>query len=145
MPGDIKEKYASPAAITLSSLDSLADGSSDTSSEIDNSSNLYKDILVVVTITTGSGTGGSGVIRVFAVASTDSLYPDGANEELRPIGTFNANSDSSIFRQTGMSVAQAFGGTMPSACKIVVKNDSGAALAGSGNSAAYEGSLNQYT
>jgi len=52
--------------------------------------------------------------------------------DLTFIGTIPLNTNSTLQRKV-FDLAMAFGGALPYAAKIIVRNDSGAALAGSGN------------
>lgn len=144
-----KPLYTAVQAITIV-LDSLADGDVAASSPISNSSDLFLDALVQLSVkTNASGVDtAAGVIRVFVIASVDggTTYPGAPNDELLPIGVFNANADATTFHSQPMSVAKAFNGIMPKEWKLVVKNDTGAALdATEGNhTKQYQGIQGQY-
>jgi len=125
-----KPKYI-VAQLIVVLLKNLTDGSIATSVQISNTTDLYLDVLVQLSVKTGSGVDtDNGVIRVFVIASVDGgvTYPDVSNDELIPIGVFNANVDTTTFKSPPMSVANAFGGKLPEKYKIVVKNDTGANL-----------------
>lgn len=122
----IKPAYAAAAAITCT-LASLASGSARRSAVIDNSTNLFDDALVHVTVTCGTVTS-PGVISVYAYASgddgttyetggsTDAAYTLRGDEKL--LGTIagvSATAVSGVF-----SVARAFGGVMPRNWGIII-------------------------
>jgi len=150
MPGDLQIKYGlSNQPITLL-LANLADGSKATSDEISNVSDLFHDVLVQLKVKTGAaGVSATGVLYVYAVGSADggALYPDSENDERRPIGIIKANADAATFVSELMSIAEAFNGKLPERWKVVVKNQTGAALDGteSNHSKFYQGVFSQYT
>lgn len=128
---DINLKYGSNNQTITIILASLANGSKAVSNEINNLTNLFFDALLQLKIKTGaSGVSSSGVIRVFAIGSADggTSYPGSPNNELKPIGIFNANANATTFISNLVSVANAFNGKLPEKWKIVVKNDTGSAL-----------------
>lgn len=139
-----KIAYASSAALTLT-LASL--GSSATaarcSTAVDNSSNLYDDVLVTLGIKSGSGTMANDKnVYVFAYGSEDGTNYDA--EETGTLGsdaayTMNAPTNhvlvGSIYVPTAakvytkvFSIAQAFGGIMPRKWGLIVRNYSGQSL-----------------
>jgi hypothetical protein len=150
MAGDIKSKYgASNTTITIA-LVSLADNGKVSSSEIDNSSDLFWDALVQIKVKTGvSGINANGTIPVYAMGSVDggTTYPDSANVDTRLIGIMNANASAATFQSNPMSVAAAFNGVLPQKWKIVVENQTSSIFdTTSGNHAAfYQGIFSQYT
>jgi hypothetical protein len=79
-------------------------------------------------------------------SGTDGSYsiPTGGSINLALLGTLNIDANSKTDQQT-FSIAQAFGGTMPSKWGIVVLNSTGATLDASVGSAWYQGVLAQYT
>lgn len=128
MPGNIKQKFGSAVDLTIV-LASLADAANVLSSEVDNTSDLFNDVLVQLQVTTGaSGVSSSGVVHVYAIGIIDSLEPGSPNVLLNPIGVINANVNATVFKSNVFSVANAFGGKMPPRWKLVVRNDTGAAL-----------------
>ena len=144
-----KALYASSASITIS-FNSLTNGSGRESTAVDNSSNLYLDAHVRVSAAVGSVSGGPQVL-VYAYGSEDgSLYPDtvtgsDANISLEnptvirlatviPTPTSSKTYESDVF-----SIARLYGGVLPRKWGIVVVNQTGATLSGSGNSASYTG------
>lgn len=134
----LRMSYGADTAITVS-INSLANNSSVNSSSITNAVNLYTDALVEVIVVTGAGSASTGYIEVFAKASVDNtdFSSDVADRKIGAIATPTASTTYKLVT----SVASAFGGTMPQYWQIRVKNVSGAALAGSGNSASYSGIL----
>jgi len=140
---DIKQKYGtSNQTLTtlVTNMISLATGSSATSAEISNVTNLFFDILVQIKVKVIATPSGTGVTNVYAIASADAgtSYPGTPNLKTVLIGSFNTNSIAT-FTSNVMSVAQAFGGFLPERIKIVVENQSGASYDSSGNGAFYQG------
>ena len=126
-----KPSYGSKTAITIS-LNSLADGSVATSDAIDNSSNLFQDAIVEIKIAGTAATNAFCDVRLLASEDNSNF---GTWESGIRIGTI----DLSATPNTGhFSLVNALY-QMPKYWKIAVKNNTGAALASSGNSASYQG------
>lgn len=98
------------------------------------------DCLVEVSITPGTVSSSQRAI-VFAQKSLDGTnFQTGPTSgttttdesNLTRIGVLPLNSNATLQRDV-FSLAQAFGGTLPFATKIIVKNESGASFAASGN------------
>jgi hypothetical protein len=155
---DIKQAYSTVQTFTVTNLHSLA--SSQTagwqSAIVDNTSNLYQDALVQVVLDFAntapandkaayvyvcagieSGTysdpcsGSEGTITLTNVGST--------GQNVRLIGVLAYETADAVIESSPMSVAAAFGGTLPPYWKVVIINYSGAALAGSGNTVKWVG------
>ena len=79
MSSTIKPLYGSNnQTISFSGLDSLGNGSVVFSSAVDNSSNLYEDVLVAGSfVAASSGVSSTGTVAVLVAASTDggTTYP----------------------------------------------------------------------
>jgi len=150
MPGDLQIKYGlSSQPITLL-LANLADGDKVVSDEISNASDLFHDAFVQLKVKTGAaGVSTTGVLYVYTVGSADGgvSYPDSENNEKRPIGIIKANANAATFVSELMSVAAAFNGKLPERWKLVVKNQTGAALDATegDHSKFYQGVFGQYT
>jgi hypothetical protein len=142
---------ANNQAITIT-LASLANNAQRSSLAVDNSANLDLDELVQVIIATGSsGFAAGGYVNIYAYASADggTSYPEGAGTDalvtltvppnVRLLGRINCPAISTTYKSEPMSVAAAFGGTMPTKWGIIVENKGGGALNSTGNSAFYAG------
>ena len=127
----LKPLYGSKTAITIS-LDSLADGSTVTSSAIDNSTNRYQDFLIQVVIA-GTGTTTAWCEVRLAPSLDGTNFADWDNAIPIGIIALPASPRRGIFSLSN-ALFQA-----PEGFKIIVKNNTGAALSGSGNSADYQG------
>lgn len=159
MAGSIELQYGGSGQTTTFTLNSLGSASVRASTAIDNSTTLFEDILVQLTIASNSaGVSATGIVNVYATGSTDggATYGEGATgtdgsltlsspPNLTLIATINVNQTSHTYKSSPISVARAFGGTLPQKIVIVVQNSSGAALAASGNSMTYQGVNHQYT
>lgn len=134
---DVKIKHGSATSLTISGLDSLASGSKATSNEINVTTNDPLDVLVELMLDPGTTSGNKQAV-VYAVSTLDGTnYSDSTNDDnMRLLGVM-ALPDTNIVRSAAMSVALAFGGTLPPRFKVVVLNDSGAAFNSSGNAAQY--------
>lgn len=134
----IRMSYSAATAITIT-INSLANGSSVTSSTVTNAVNLYTDVLVEVIIATSTGTTAAGYCEVFVKGSIDNtdFASDAADRKIGSVATPTASTTYKLV----LNVASAFGGAMPQYWQIRVRNASGNALAASGNSASYSGIL----
>jgi hypothetical protein len=130
MASDILTKYSSQETITAA----VASLASDTnllagleSSIIDNSSAGYDDRLLSGKITTGTS------------PSETITSSDIKNAICKPVAIMSTNSTSDrTYWFTGVSLRQAFGGTMPEKCVLFIVHNTGAALnATAGNHAFY--------
>jgi hypothetical protein len=126
-----KPQFGTKTAITIS-LNSLANGSVATSNAIDNSTNLFQDFLIEVVI---SGTAAANAFCEVRLLPSEDNTNFGTWENGIPLGTI----DLSVTPQTAyFSLLNALF-QAPQYFKIAVKNNTGAALASSGNSASYQG------
>lgn len=131
-------------SLTTSAMDSLASATYVSAGTLNHTTNDPIDVLIEVKVTPGTVSGNKQAV-VFAQASLD-----GTNFESGPtsgttttdepnltfIGTVPCNTNSTA--QTGVfSLAAAFGGVLPQQTKIIIKNDTGAALAASGHHVYY--------
>jgi len=139
---DIKTAYGTSNQTITCTLASLADAGARASTALDNSSNLFLDALVQISIATNSsGTSSTGTVRVYAYGSADggTTYSDSATgtdagitltvpPNARLIGILNTVANSTTYESHPMSVASAFGGVLPEDWGIIIENQSGAAL-----------------
>ena len=145
----LKATYASSASFTIT-LNSLGNGSARESTAIDNGTNLYLDAHVRVTVSVGS-VSGSPLVHIYAYGSEDgSVYPDTVTGSdaavtiedptvLRWAIAIPTPTSSKAYESDVISIARLYGGVLPRKWGIVVVNMTGAALAGSGNSASFTG------
>ena len=133
----------SRTALTTSALNSLASATYVSAGTIDLTTADPLDVLVEVTATPGTVAGNKQVV-VFAKVSLDGTnFTTGpetgstATDEpnLKFLGTVPCNTNSTVQTNT-LSVVGALG-FIPPHLEIVVKNDTGAALAASGHSVYY--------
>ena len=144
--------YTAAASVTIT-LTSLADAGFRESTAIDNSSSKYMDALVGGKIQIGAPSA-DGTIAIYAYGSYDgteytagltgsdgtvtwgttgSTGLDGANNlPLLGVISVDATDDNDDARWGPFSVAQAFGGVLPTKWGIVVKNSTGASLHATG-------------
>ena len=127
----LKPQYSAKTSITIS-LNSLANGSIATSNAIDNSSALYQDALIEVTIAGTAATNAYCDVRLLCSEDNSTF---GTWESAIKLGTI----DLSVTPNTGHFSILGVLGAMPQYWKIAVKNVTGAALSSSGNSASYQG------
>lgn len=146
----VKELLPASAAltITLANLATSAVGVGRSSAAVSNGSDLYEDVLIEVlaTLTTGTISTSGPSVDVYGyasldgsgysegVAGTDSGYTIGDPSALPRLGTIPFSAQSQARRSRPLSIAAAFG-FVPAKFGIVVVNNTGIALAGSGNAA----------
>ena len=153
---DIKSKYGSSNQSITITLTSLGSNSAVESNVIDNSSDLFLNVLVAVKVkTNATSTSSTGYVNVYAYGTADNgtTYNGGATgtagaitlpsvPNVRLIGVLNTVADATTY--VGLfDVASAFGGQMPQKWGIIVDNRSGNTLDGSIGSAWYQGIQNQ--
>jgi len=140
----IKQVVGTRTALTTSALNSLASVTYVSAGTITHNTNQPLDVLVEVTATPGTVAGNKQLV-VFAKISLDGTnFTSGPESgttttdepDLFFVGTVPLNTNSTAQTKT-FSLASALGGMLPYASKIIVKNDSGSALAASGNSVYY--------
>lgn len=161
MAGDLKQKFGSSGQTLTCTLASLANGSARASTAVDNSSNLYSDVLLLLKIKAGgSGVTSTGYVNVYAYGTADggTTYSEGVSgsdagvtltspPNVRLIGVIAMVATSTTYYSPLMSVASAFGGVMPDHWGIIIENKSGGAFDSTeGNHAKlYQGVMGQYT
>lgn len=139
----IKKPLGGRTLITSSAHNSLPAGTYVVLGTITHNTNQPLDDLLEVNVTAGSSVSGGKQLIVFAKQSLD-----GTNFTSGPESSTSAVDEKNLF-QVGVvplesanvaqscifSLAAAYDGNLPYASKIIVKNDTGATLASSGNSA----------
>lgn len=140
----VKQVVGTRTALTTSALNSLASATFVSAGTITHNTNQPLDVLLEVTATPGTVSGNKQLL-VYAKASLD-----GSNQTTGPetgtavtdepnlyyVGTLPLNTNSTTQTKV-FSLAAAYGGLLPYASEIVVRNDSGAALNASGGSVYY--------
>jgi hypothetical protein len=147
MPNNILWKYGSKTTITAA----VASLASDTnllagieSSIIDNTTDGFEDIILSGKSTTGTSPTASRQIEVWAVAGDGGSWPDvfdgtTSSETItsadiksiicRAVAIMPTNNTSDrTYHFTGISLAQAFGGTLPSKVVLFIVHNTGVAL-----------------
>jgi len=156
--GDIKNKYGTSNQAITCTITSLTNTSLRGSTAVDNSSNVFIDILVFVKIkTNAAGTSSTGYVDVYAFgtadggttysagfAGTDGAF-SGKTSALVRLGRIEAVANATTYYGGPWSVAAAFGGSLPEKAGIVVDNESGATLDASVGSSWYQGVYGAYT
>lgn len=142
--GAITQIVGSRTSLTTTALDSLGNGTYVSAGTLNHTTSAPLDVIIEVKVTPGTVSGNKQVV-VFAKGSLDGTAFESGPESgttttdepnLTFVGTVPCNTNGTA--QTGMfSLAAAFGGSLPQQTKIIVKNDSGAALAASGHSVYY--------
>lgn len=140
----VKQVVGSRTSLTTSALNSLASATFVSAGTITHNTNQPLDVLLEVTATPGTVSGNKQLV-VFAKISLDGTnFTSGPESgttttdepDLFFVGTVPLNTNSTAQTKT-FSLAAALGGVLPYASKIIVKNDSGAALNASGGSVYY--------
>ncbi len=142
MASTIELLYGTNGQTITCTLASLASAAARAATAIDNSSNLFEDLLVQLTSKSGaSGTSATGVVNIYATGTTDggTTYGEGATgtdaaitltspPNVYLIGTVNMVANATTYKSTPFSVAKAFYGVIPQKIVIIVQNLSGHAL-----------------
>jgi len=136
--------YGTKTDITIT-LASLADGLWQQSEAIDNSSNLFLDVLVGGFIKTGaSGPGSGDYVDVYVAGSVDggdtfggdcsgiNESYSGEDKNLKFLGRISTEDVSTTYEFGPWSIAAAFGGVMPQKWVLVFDNESDGALDSTG-------------
>lgn len=124
----IQPQYGTAATLTVTGLATLANGSTALSSLIANL--LYLDYVFTVSVTTGAGALATGIVECYAQGSADgSLFDDASNDKW--IGSIALSAAGAQTRMRTMTIASAFGGTVPPQFQLRFKNSTGAALTAS--------------
>lgn len=145
MASTIKSLYGVQNTTMSLTLASLGSTSQRASSAVDNSTDLFLDALVFLTLrSNASGTSTTGAARVYAYGSTDggANYTEGASgtdaaitltspPNARLIGLVNMVANGVTYKGGPFSVGAAFGGVLPQKWGIIVENVSGAVFDGS--------------
>ena len=146
MAGNIIQKFGTSAQTLTCQLApggvGLANNGARESTVVDNTSDLFQDVLVQIQIKSGaSATSTSGLVNVYAYGTVDggTTYPDNVTgsdaaitlvvpTNLRLIGQLNVVANSTTYKSMPMSVAAAFGGIMPAKWGIVIENKTSGVL-----------------
>lgn len=125
---------------------------------VDNTTNKYDDALLSIIITTGTvatpvavwvylfgSEDGTNFDQDDAVTGGgDNTYTINASSNLRGPVSISAPTSSKVYNKV-IPIAAFFGGVMPRKWGFVIINNTGGALAGSGNSASYTGITETFT
>lgn len=132
----IKSEVQTASSLTVTGLTTLASGNYVVSSAITHSTNDALDVLIDVRANTTSTPTGNKQVVIFCKGSIDgttfSSGPESGTSntdepDLHYVGSLPMNSASVEHRRI-YSLAAAYGGVLPAATKIVLKNDLGVAL-----------------
>lgn len=108
---------------------------------IDNTTDLYLDYAITVTVTPSATPSGNAQIVILAASSFDNVtYSDTTQDaNMALLGTIQMSA-AQAYPSRALSVLAGFGlAGLPPYVKILAKIDDGVALAASGNSAQYQG------
>ncbi len=160
MAGNITAKYGTNNQTITCTLASLTNNSARSSAAVDNTSNLFLDVLVMLQIKSGaSSTASTGAVNVYAYGTVDggTTYTEGAGTDAgitltvppnaRLIGVINVVANATTYKAGPFSVAAAFGGVLPDHWGIIVENKTGGTLDSTEGShlKLYQGVEAQYT
>jgi hypothetical protein len=151
----VKSSYGTSNQPITCTITSLANAAQQGSTAVDNTSNLFLDALVQLTVkSASSGVSATGAVNIYAygTANGGTSYSDGVSgtngsvtltspPNVRLIGSINVVSTSTTYVSSPFSVAAAFGGILPDHWGIVVENKTGATLDATVGSAWYQGIL----
>lgn len=132
----IKSEVQSPAALTVSALPTLASATYCVSATLNHATNDPLDVLIDISVATTNTPAGNKQLVIFAKGSLDGTNFGSGPEsgttttdepDLHFVGSVPLNSATTAHRKV-FSLAAAYGGLLPSATKLVFKNDLGVAL-----------------
>jgi hypothetical protein len=153
---DIKAKYGSSNQTITITLNSLANDAKRESTAIDNSASCFLDALVQVKIATNTAADSTGdkSVYVYAYGSSDGGASCSGNasgsdaafgtdpqqlNNCRLLSAVYAPTQNKTYESDLMSVASAFGGSLPQHWGIIVHNKTGQTLKNSDCAAFYQG------
>lgn len=148
---NIKYSISTAITITLNSLAASATAGRQ-ATPVDNGANLFDDVYVTTIISTGTVSSPVSVNVYISgsedgtnydqdsavIGATDAAYTIDSPTNLRLAAIINCSTSSKVYNKT-FSIASLFGGVMPRKWTTVVVNNTGGALAASGNSMSYSG------
>jgi hypothetical protein len=147
----IKSLFGGLNAITCT-IASLASGAAQGSVAVDNSSNQYLDAQLTLLIAVAAGSpSGSKVINIYGYRSVDGTNFDdpapgtdgaitvGSPTNLILLESINVPTGGKTYSKQIASLAAKFGGVLPIKWGLVIENQTGVALSGSGHSLQYRG------
>lgn len=147
---DVKTAYGSSGQALTITLTSLADSTSSgrESTSVDNTGNLWLDVLVSAKVKSqNSGSiSAPSAVYVYAYATTDNAttWPDtvtgtdaaitlNSPTQLKLLGTIYVAAINTQYKAGPWSLAALYGGRLPAKWGVVVVNDCGTALSGTGS------------
>lgn len=147
MSSTIKPLFGTGGQTVTITLTSLASGSAREATAIDNSTDLFLDVLIMLATKTGTGTIGSDpYLYLYALGSNDggSTWPDPVtgsdaaitptlNTKARLLGAVNLAAASTVYTAGPFSLLAALGGiSIPDTWSIMALNNCGVALSATG-------------
>lgn len=133
---ELKLSYGTTTALTVTGIGTLANAASATSATVDNTTNLFMDVLVELVFATAAGATVTGVVEIWAKGSIDnSDFDDDPNDRLAAVCVLAAAGVQT--RKRIVSLAATFGGSIPPYWQIRIRNATGAAFTSA--SASYRG------
>lgn len=141
---DIKVAFGTEAQAITITLNTLGNAAARESTAVDNNSNLFRDVLVMLAVKNHASSAPTGdkAVYVYVYGTVDAatpLYPDAVTgsdanitldspTHLRPLGTLLFTAAAQTKKGGPWSVAAAFGGRVPKKWGIVVDNRTGFSL-----------------
>lgn len=123
---NINLAYSASTALSVSGLSTLASGSAATSSACDATATRPLDVLVELSVTTGTPSGNKQALLFLITSADGSNYSDSSNAaNMILLGAMSTPASSTAYRSREFSIAAAVGGVVPNHYKLVVKNDGG--------------------
>ncbi len=149
--------FSAVKTMTVTNLHSLASSATAgwQSAVVDNTSDLYEDAqLQIVLDFANTAPANSKCVYVFVYSGLNTTYTNPASgsegaitvtdvtttaQNLKLLATLPYNTADEVVESSVLSVAAAFGGTLPPKWGVVLVNHTGAALAASGNTVTWRG------
>lgn len=128
----LKPVYATTTAIQTTGLNSLADGSGNSSSEQDNTSNRYLDLRLDVTVAAAAANTGHVEVYLLEGSTTAELSTTVNKSNMRFVGSVALNGTTAVRKSFFVQNAPEFWSSR-------VVNESGGSLASSANTVDFTG------
>lgn len=137
---DYSLKYGTGTSLTVTGIGTLANGSSATSTTVDNTTNLFMDVKIELVFATAAGAVATGTVEIWAKESIDNTdFDDDSNDKLAAVCVLAAAGVQT--RKRIVSLASVFGGVVPPYWQVRIRNATGAAFTSA--SATYRGATLQ--
>lgn len=122
---NIQPQYGTATTLTVSNLTNLANGGNAISALVGNTQ--YLDYIITISITTQASAVSTGIVECYVQGTADgSLFDDAVNDKW--IGSIAMSGTGAQTRVKTMTIASAFGGSVPPQWQLRIRNNTGGPL-----------------